>query len=231
MHLAIRDPTLVVLIGAAGAGKSTFAARHFAREEVLSSDALRARISGDEADQTVTQVAFAVLHRALAARLASGRTTVVDATNVTRFARRGLLRRASAARVPAVAVILDLPTDVVLHQNAARPGRIVPERAVLRQLAELRRTLRGDLVAEGFDAALILRTREELEGFRIARSRDVVRSLADPEERASNDLHPDSVHQVRVVADDLERLRLRARADDHHRSAHVREGTSEDDRP
>ena len=52
--LSIPDPSLVVLIGAAGSGKSTFAARHFAPGEVLSSDAYRALIAGDPADQRAT---------------------------------------------------------------------------------------------------------------------------------------------------------------------------------
>ena len=45
--LEIPDPSLVLLVGAAGAGKTTFAARHFPPDEVLSSDAYRALVSGD----------------------------------------------------------------------------------------------------------------------------------------------------------------------------------------
>ena len=58
-EIDIADPSLVVLIGAAGAGKSTFAARHFADDEVLSSDRYRRLVSGDEADQAATRAAFA----------------------------------------------------------------------------------------------------------------------------------------------------------------------------
>ena len=96
--------------------------------------------------------------------MADRRSTVVDATNVTAFARRGLVRRAAAHGVPAVAVVLDLGATLVLAQNALRSGRIVPASAVERQLADLERTLRrGSLDAEGFSAVRIVRTRAELD--------------------------------------------------------------------
>jgi predicted kinase len=178
--LLLPEPSLVVLVGAAGAGKTTFAARHFARDEVLSSDAIRGRISGDEADQTVTTAAFAVLHRALAARLAAGRTTVVDATSVTTFARRGLVERAAGARVPAIAIVLDLPPGIVLARNEARAGRTVPETAVHRQLRELRRSMRRGLAGEGFARVVVLATPAEVAGLRIERS-GVARGVAAPD--------------------------------------------------
>ena len=59
--VVLPDPSLVLLVGAAGSGKSTFAARHFGADEVLSSDAMRARLSGDEADQRVSRAAFAII--------------------------------------------------------------------------------------------------------------------------------------------------------------------------
>jgi len=54
MIIELPEPCLVVLIGAAGSGKSTLAARLFAPDEVLSSDANRALLTGDAADQGVT---------------------------------------------------------------------------------------------------------------------------------------------------------------------------------
>jgi protein phosphatase len=159
--LDVPDPSLVVLVGAAGAGKSTFAARHFAPDEVLSSDAFRALISGDPANQAATKPAFAALHRAVVARLRSRRLTVIDATNVQPHARRSLVARAVEAGVQCVAIVLDLPADVVLARNAARPGTAaVPEAAVRAQLDALAATLAADpdLGWAGFDAVHRLRT-------------------------------------------------------------------------
>ena len=166
--LAIPEPCLIVLVGAAGAGKTTLAARLFGPGEVLSSDAYRGVIAGDEADQTVTRSAFRLLHRDLERRLAERRTTVVDATSVTSFARRALTRIAARQGVPAVAIVLDLAPELVLARNATRPGRIVPEPAVRRQLADLDRSLRrAALEAEGFLATCLLREPGEVDALRV----------------------------------------------------------------
>jgi len=157
-----------VLIGAAGSGKSTLAARLFEPKAILSSDTFRAFVSGDEADQRATRAAFGLLHRELGRRLAAGRSTVVDATSVTPFARRMLQRTAAAHGIPAVAIVLDLDPDVVLGRNASRAGRVVPEPAVRKQLADLGRSLApGGLDSEGFAAIHRLRTPAEVDGLTI----------------------------------------------------------------
>lgn len=174
VEIVIPDPSLVALVGAAGAGKSTFAARHFAVAEILSSDRYRAMIAGDEADQTATRGAFARLHRDLEGRLAEGRLTVVDATNVERFARSALLDRARAAGVPAVAIVLDLPPAAVVARNAARMERPVDEDVVRRHLDRLRRSLDGPkprLFAEGFASIVILRGPAEVDRVTVRRIR------------------------------------------------------------
>lgn len=171
MVIDLPEPCLVVLVGAAGAGKSTLAARVFAPEQVLSSDANRALLTGDEADQAVTKTAFAILHRQLSRRMAARMTTVVDATNVTSFARRSLVRRAAAHGVPAVAIVLDLEPGLVLARNATRQGRIVPEAAVRQQLADLARSVRrDDLASDGFAAIHRVRTAEELDALTVRRA-------------------------------------------------------------
>src|SRR4051794_32230689 len=102
--LVIPDPSLVLLVGAAGSGKSRLAARLFAPDEIVSSDALRAVVSGNEADQRATAVAFRILHRTLARRLPAGQLTVVDATNTLAVHRRPLIRRAQAVGMAVVAI-------------------------------------------------------------------------------------------------------------------------------
>ena len=170
--ISIPDPSLIVLVGAAGSGKTTFAARHFDASEVLSSDAYRALISGDEGDQGVTRAAFGRLHRDLSRRLHQGRLTVVDATNVERAARRALIARSTVAGIPAVAMVFDLPAAVVLARNAARTTRVVDGSAVHLHLGRLRATLdgpNGDLRLEGFQEVHVFRQPSAMDEVQIQR--------------------------------------------------------------
>jgi predicted kinase len=173
-EIVLADPSLVVLVGAAGAGKTTFAARHFEPGEVLSSDAYRALIAGDESDQRATRAAFGRLDRDLARRLAAGRLTVVDATSVEAPARRALLARAAAASVPASAIVLDLPVELVIARNARRTSRVVAEDVVRRHLARLRESLDGDVApigTEGFAEVVVLHDPGEVDTVTIRRIR------------------------------------------------------------
>jgi protein phosphatase len=154
--VVLPDPSLVVLVGAAGSGKSTLAARLFVPDEIVSSDALRAVVSGDEADQRISGIAFRILHRTVAKRLASGRFTVVDATNLVASVRRPLIARARAAGLPVTAIVLDLDPARIRLQNASR-SRVVDPDVVERHLRAVRSTVDGGgLVLEGVDQVVIL---------------------------------------------------------------------------
>src|SRR5262245_53985649 len=107
MRIAIPKLSLVALIGPSGSGKTTFARKHFLPTEILSSDSCRAMVSDHENDQAVTNEAFDVLHFIAAKRLALGRLTVIDATNVQPEARQPLVRLAREYHCLPVAIILN----------------------------------------------------------------------------------------------------------------------------
>jgi protein phosphatase len=136
---------------------------------VLSSDAFRALVSGDEADMAATADAFELLHLAAARRLGRRLLTVVDATNVRAEARRPLLELASRLGVPAVAIVFDLPLDLAAARNVQRPGRTVPRRVLRQQHDDLQRAL-TELDTEGFAHVYLLRTPEAIASLRISRT-------------------------------------------------------------
>ena len=169
MRIELPDPCLVVLVGPAGSGKSTFARRHFRPTEVLGSDAFRAMIADDEADQSATSAAFSLLHAVARHRLARGRLTVIDATNVEPRARRPLIGLALRFEVAAVAVVFDLPADVVRRWNTERIARAVPADVVERHRRELRLSV-DELPTEGFEAVWTLDTPDDMAAVEIVRS-------------------------------------------------------------
>src|SRR5690349_10884710 len=93
-EIDLPELALVALVGISGSGKSTFAARHFRPTQVLSSDFFRGLVADDENDQSASGDAFDALHYVAGKRLAAGRLTVVDATNVQPFARAALIKLA-----------------------------------------------------------------------------------------------------------------------------------------
>jgi protein phosphatase len=168
MRLTIPELALVVLIGPSGAGKSTFARAHFLPSEVLSSDACRALVADDENDQSATGDAFDVLHFIARKRLAAGRLTVVDATNVQPEARRPLVELAREFHALPVAVVFDLPERICQERNRARPDREFGPHVIRRQLGELRRSLRG-LNREGFRHVFTFEAPEQVAAAQVGR--------------------------------------------------------------
>jgi protein phosphatase len=168
MNLTIPELSLVVLVGPSGAGKSSFARKHFLPTEVLSSDYCRGLVSDDENDQHATTDAFAVLHTIAAKRLARGRLTVIDATNVQAESRKPLLALAREHHVLPVAVVFDLPEKLCHERNRTRPDRAFGTHVVRQQRAQLRQSLRI-LEREGFRYVHVLRSPEEVDAVTIAR--------------------------------------------------------------
>lgn len=168
MIITVPELSLVLLIGPAGAGKSTFAKRHFKASEILSSDYCRYLVSDDENDQAATQDAFDVLHLITAKRLASGRLTVVDATNVQLEARKPSLALARQYYVPPIAIVLNLPERLCEERDRQRPHRNVGSQVIRTQAQDLQRSLKA-LGHEGFQQVYILDSPEEIDTVGIER--------------------------------------------------------------
>src|SRR5438093_12189704 len=132
MVLPVSDPSLVVLCGPAGSGKTTFARRHFPDTTIVSSDRCRGMIADDEADLRVSPDAFELFHTIIEMRLRRHRLTVADSTALQPEARATLRQIARRGEVPVVAVLFDAPEATCLAWDHRRHHQVV--RAVTPQL-------------------------------------------------------------------------------------------------
>jgi len=168
LNITFPELSLVVLIGASGSGKSSFACKHFKATEVLSSDYCRGLVSDDENNQAATPDAFEVLHFIARKRLAAGKLTVVDATNVQSESRKPLVQLAREFHCLPVAIVLDMPEQLCQDRNRGRSDRNFGPHVIRQQTQQLRRSLRG-LEREGFRHVFILTSPEEVEAAAIER--------------------------------------------------------------
>ncbi len=149
LRLQIPDFALVVLVGATGSGKSSFAARHFRPTEVISSDYCRGLVADDETDQSATSDAFDLVRAIAEKRLKNRRLTVIDATNVRAADRKGWIEIARRWHALPVAIVIDPGIEICVERNRLRPDRPSGAEVVRRMTSEVRRGL-GGLQREGF---------------------------------------------------------------------------------
>ena len=143
------DPALVVLVGASGSGKSTWAQERYRSAEIVSSDDLRGVVGSGRHDLDASKDAFALLDLIVAGRVRRGLTTVVDTLGLDPVRRAGWIDQARAQGLPTVAVTFDTPPDLCRSRNAAR-DRPVPAKVLTDQLRNAAKT-RDDLPHEGWD--------------------------------------------------------------------------------
>ena len=156
MKLAIPDPSLVLMVGPSGAGKSTFAAERFRPTEIVSSDALRAMLADDPADQDASAEAFRILAILANGRLKRRLLTVIDATNLRAASRQRFRQMAARYGIPTVAVAFDLPAELFAVHNEKRPDRVVDAEVLADQTERMREAM-TDLRAEDYAALYVIR--------------------------------------------------------------------------
>jgi len=167
-QIAIPDFALVVLVGATGSGKSSFAREHFLETEIVSSDQCRALVSDDETDQSATGDAFDLVHHTASLRLKRRKLTVIDATSVQKADRQKLVALARKFHALPVALVLDIDPAICHARNEGRSNRDFGEHVARNHSRALRRGLRG-LQREGFRQAHVMRSPEEVAALKIIR--------------------------------------------------------------
>ena len=148
------DPAMVVLAGAAGSGKSTWAAERFRAAEVVSSDALRAAVGSGPSDLDASVEAFALLDQIVAARTSRSLMTVIDTLGLDAERRGGYLRLARAMGLPTVLVIMDTAAALCRERNRLR-DRPVPAPVLTEQLRKINKLLES-AEDEGWDRVVII---------------------------------------------------------------------------
>jgi len=161
MEIRVPELSLVLLVGASGSGKSTFAKKYFGKHEVVSSDVCRGIVSNDENSQSATNDAFDVLKYIISKRLKNGHLTVVDATNVQPESRKGLINLARQFHTLPVAIVLDIPQRICEDRNEIREDRNFGNHVIRSQRQQLKRSIKG-LKREGFRKIYVLKTEEEV---------------------------------------------------------------------
>ena len=162
MEIKIPETSLVLLIGASGSGKSTFARKHFRSTEIVSSDACRGIVSDNENNLDATNDAFELVHFIIGKRLRNGLLTVVDATNVQAESRQKLLQLSKEHHVLPSAIVFDLPQEVCAERDEKRPDRTVGGRVIYRQRQQLKKSL-SQLKREGFRKVHIFNSADEVD--------------------------------------------------------------------
>lgn len=133
-------PKLIMLIGVSGSGKSTFA-KHLKDEGeidlIISSDALRAELFGDENEQNHNDELFNELHNRIRKALKEGKRVCYDATNLSSKRRIGFLKNLSDLDIVKECIVLIASFDLCAFSQLNRE-RQVPVDVIKKQIKQFK---------------------------------------------------------------------------------------------
>lgn len=154
-------PTLYIMVGISGSGKSTVA-QSIARATgavIVSPDHWRKLLTGDINNQENNAMVFPSALRELSTSLANGHSVVWDATNTTVTARKNVLD-AVASECHVIFVYVRTTLETALDRVKSRGnGQVVPEAVVRRQHKQLMNSLE-ELLNNNFVTIVVKNNKE-----------------------------------------------------------------------
>lgn len=153
----IDNPTLYILIGVPGSGKSTYAEELYQKSErgiaLVSSDCIRKSLYGNESCQDNPKKVFTLAHKIIVDQLEHGFDVIFDATNIYANNRKDLILKVCfevTKPVRFIAVYFDTPISECIKRQDLRE-RKVPTKVI----EKMGRQIDKPTFQEGFD---IIRT-------------------------------------------------------------------------
>ena len=149
----IDNPTLYILIGVPGSGKSTYAEELYQKSErgicLVSSDQLRKSLYGDESCQNDPKRVFGIAHRVIKNQLSHGFDVIFDATNIYKRDREKIIKEILfevKREIRFVAIYFDTPIETCIARQELRE-RKVPTKVI----EKMARQIDKPTFEEGFD--------------------------------------------------------------------------------
>ena len=155
-------PTLYMLVGVPGSGKSYWATnmKDILNFTIFSSDEYREKLTGNVNDTEHNNLVFQHLHKDLTNCLQEGHSVCYDATNVKRRDRTRFLKQLKDIDCTKVAVVIDADEDIIKYQNDNR-DRVVPWEVI----EKMRDKFVMPSEEEGFDSVTTIQKQQQKKNF------------------------------------------------------------------
>ncbi len=131
---------LILLIGLPGSGKSSLASfllAEYPRSRLISTDAIRAQLFGDEGVQGPWMLVWYQIERQFREAVEQSSVAIYDATNAVQCHRKEAIDLAHATGfTDIIGIWLDTPLQVCLERNRKR-DRTVPDEVILQMHSSL----------------------------------------------------------------------------------------------
>ena len=146
-------PIFIMLVGISGAGKSTIAKEYCSSMKnsiIISSDAIRAELWGDERFQHNPKLVFEIMNTRTVENLEKGVSVIYDATNLIAARRSNLIRQIKSYCKQVICLFIDKSLNECAA-NQRKRKRQVPYDVMRKQLSQLE----VPQYSEGWDKILV----------------------------------------------------------------------------